>query len=65
MLNCFRHRGSRLGFVAYSLSPQKVDATVVSDPKQPRLQRSAFIKLIQLPIGLDQGFLYDVFAVHD
>src|SRR5207249_9285450 len=53
--DCFGHGSGRLGFVPHSLSSQEIDAAIVSNPKQPRLQRTALIVLVQLPIRFDQG----------
>ena len=64
-LNSFGPSRSRIGFVPDPPASQKIDAAIVSDPKQPRLQRTALVVLFQLPIRLDQGLLHDVFAVHD
>ncbi len=62
--DCFGHRCSGLRFVTHPFPPQEIDTAVVSDSKQPRLQRPALIKLIQLPVRLDQRLLDDVLAVH-
>src|SRR5439155_4388318 len=63
--NRFRYRRSRLGFVPDSLTPKKINAAIVSDAKQPRLQGTAVVELVQLAISLDQCLLHDIFAVHD
>src|SRR5262249_26115854 len=52
-------------FVPHSSASQKVNATIMSDTEQPRLERAALIELVQLSICLEQRVLHDVFAVHD
>src|SRR6516162_3611797 len=50
--------------MSHSPAPQEVDAAIVSDPKQPRLHGTALVELVQLPIGLEQGLLHNVFPIH-
>src|SRR5215211_4913373 len=58
-----RFRSGVLRLRSYVASPEKVDAPVVCDPKQPRSNRAAVIVLVQTPIRIEQGILDDIFAI--
>src|SRR6516164_10602750 len=45
--------------------PDEVDAPIVGDAEQPRLQRTAVVEFVEFSIGLKQGLLHHVFAIHD
>jgi hypothetical protein len=47
-----RHSCSLLALAPHSLVPQEINAAIMGDPKQPRLQRPALVELFQLPIGI-------------
>src|SRR5215469_2060254 len=59
------HGCDHLGFLTYSPASQKVNAAIVSDAEQPRLDGTAVVEFVQLPVGFEQSFLHNVFAVHD
>jgi len=42
---------------------QEIDAPVVRDLKQPRLQRACVVERVELAVGLKKRFLDDVLAV--
>src|SRR5260221_10260986 len=44
-------------------APKEIDASIVSDPKQPRRQRAVLIKRVELSIGLEERVLNHVLAV--
>jgi hypothetical protein len=37
----------------------------MGDPKQPWFDGTAIVEFVELPIGLEQGLLHNVFTVHD
>src|SRR3954468_15771800 len=43
--------------------PDKIDATIMGDPEEPGTQSPRIVKRIDLPVGLEQRLLHDVFAI--
>src|SRR5262247_2832202 len=64
-LNRFWGNGRSLGLGPNHTLPEQVDAPIVRDAEQPRLQRTAVVELVEFAISLKQGLLHHVFPIHD
>ena len=51
------------GLLTHLAAAQEIDAPVVRDLKQPRLQRACVVERVELAVGLKKRFLDDVLAV--
>ena len=49
--------------LAHIASPQKVDAAIVSDAKQPGLQPAGIVEGLNLRVGLEQRLLHEILTV--
>ncbi len=47
------YRSNRRGLVPHAFPSQKVDAAIVGDAEQPRLEWATLIKLVKLSISLE------------
>jgi hypothetical protein len=61
--NQFGARGGSLGLLPDLPPAEKIDAAIVDDPEQPRLERPAVVKSVELAIGVEHGLLHHVFAI--
>jgi len=52
------------GFDSNPAFPQEIDAAIMGDAEQPRLERPAVVKLVELSISLEQRLLHNIFTVH-
>jgi hypothetical protein len=53
----------RLGLLTDSTPAQKVDATIVSNAKQPRPQGTCIVERVEFSIGLEECLLNDILAI--
>jgi hypothetical protein len=51
--NRLLYSSSHRGVVLHPAASEKIDATIVRDPKQPRLQRPAVVELIEFSISFE------------
>ena len=56
---------SPVGSATGAASPEKINALVVRDAKQPRRQRLGVIEGLKLPVGVKKGVLNDVLAIEN
>src|SRR5258707_5529743 len=63
-LDRIRYHCRRFGFNANAALPEEVNAAIMGDAEQPWLQRATVVEFVELSIGLEQGLLNHVFAVH-
>ena len=50
---------------AHAAAPQKIDALIVGDAKQPRRERAAVVEGVEAAIGAKNGVLDYIFAIRD
>src|SRR3954447_11561365 len=55
--------GVCLGLLSNSALPQKVDAAIVRDAKEPCLERPSVVEGVESSIGVEERFLHDVLAI--
>ena len=60
-----RHGGFGFSCATDAASPEKINALVVRDAKQPRSQRLRVIECLKLPVGVKKGVLNDVLAIEN
>src|SRR5262249_10479149 len=61
---CLGFNGSGFGLLPNSTTPEEIDRAIVCDSEEPRRERTAIIKLVELTVRFEQRLLNNILAVH-